>query len=91
MQKHDAVLVADSAKPIQAIIKCISVAWMAAKMTPNTITRPNGVTLVVAAPIPLLVVDIDARPTGAHVEMRRLKTIWSKANRRQVERVRACL
>lgn len=47
--------------------------------------------LALGGATPTLLVDATTTPTGSHVVMQQYKSIWSAANRRRVEKVRACL
>jgi hypothetical protein len=95
MREREPVLVTDSVRDAATISTCIAEKWVALGLTPRTIPRTNGRTIiaerVVTYAVPLLVVDMDSSATGSHVTMRLFKTMWSKQNRKRVDEVRTCL
>ena len=92
MQKREPMLIADSAKPAEAVIACVSETWLAlGGQTPRSVPRQNGTMITVGDLIPLMVVDATTTPGGSHVVMHLYKSIWAGSNRSRVEEVRACL
>ena len=95
MREREPVLVSDSARDATAISICVAEKWVALGLTPRTIPRANGTTIMVEQAVtyglPVLLVDLDTGTAGTHVTMHQLKTVWSRQNRQRVEEVRACL
>lgn len=92
MQKREPVLVADSPRDGNAIIACVSAAWLRlGGPTPKFVPRENGAMLVLGDSFPMLLVDTTPIATGAHVIMHQFKTMWSGSDRARVNEVRTCL
>lgn len=92
MQKREPVLVADSLRDSNAIIACVSAAWLKlGGATPKSVPRENGAMLVLGDSFPMLLVDATPIATGTHVIMHQFKTMWAGSDRNRVEEVRACL
>jgi len=95
MRERKPVLAEDSARSPTAISACVSDKWVSLGFTPRAIPRENGSTLlveqVIAYALPIMLVDIDATPTGTHIVMHQFKTMHAGGDRRRVEEVRACL
>ncbi|MGP7794530.1 hypothetical protein [Sphingomonas sp. CLY1604] len=91
LQKRSPVLIVESTRDIPAIMSCVSAKWIAIGATPQQIPTRNGAMLALGGATPTLLVDATPTPTGSHVVMQQYKSIWSAANRRRVEEVRACL
>lgn len=92
MQKRAPVLVADSPRGSDAIITCVTAAWLKlGGPTPKSVPRETGAMLVVGDNFPLLMVETTPIPTGTHLVMHQFKTAWSDNDRHRVEEVRACL
>lgn len=92
MQKREPVLVADSPRDGNAIIACVSAAWLKlGGATPKSVPRENGAMLVLGDSFPMLLVDTTPIATGTHVIMHQFKTMWSGKDRVRVDEVRTCL
>jgi len=91
MREREPVLTAESSRTVEQITQCASAAWIDLGVTPKTVARTGGTSLVHEAGVVLAVLDIDQRPTGAHVELRIFKSIWAKQNRKWIADTRACL
>ena len=92
MQKREPVFVADSARDGNAVIACVSAAWLKlGGATPKSVPRENGAMLVLGDTFPMLMIETTPTATGTHVIMHQFKTMWALSDRNRVEEVRACL
>jgi len=95
MRERPPVLVSDSDRGVREVSQCISDAWVRLGHTPRTTPREHGTSIfveqVVNYALPIMLVDIDAIPTGTHVVMHQFKTLHAGGDGRRIEEVRACL
>lgn len=97
-RKKTPLVEATSSKSVDDVIRCVSETWQSQGASPNYLPRTNGGTLTLILPGVFgpsgqvgWMLDVDKADQGSHVRFYGMKSIWSKANAKTNDEVRACL